>query len=168
MARWNVLAAVALLATGALAAPLPAGASSEDEHAPTDWSLGWDGLKYRAAGDAGQGTGGQANRAVAGAPPRDGLVSGAAASQSGSSGAPVGQIKQARLDSATVEAQVLYVISGRGLIKYADESRTLAAGDLLEIPKGLRHSFEQLGDTPLVVLMNATPGRGGPSGAAAR
>jgi uncharacterized RmlC-like cupin family protein len=145
MAWWNALAAVALLTVGTLAAPLPAGASSEDEHAAIDWSLGWDGLRYRAAADTGQVTGGRSDRAIAEAPPGDGLVSGTATSQSS-----------------------LYVISGRGVMKFADESRALAAGDLLQIPEGLRHSFEQVGDTPLVVLMNATPGRGGSSGAAAK
>jgi hypothetical protein len=137
MARWNMLA-VALVAAGALAAPLPAGASSEDEHAPIDWSLGWDGLRYRAAGDAGRVPSGQPGRAGAEAMPGEGLVGGAAASPGS-----------------------LYVVSGRGVLRFANGSRPLAAGDRLEIPEGLRHSFEPLGDTPLIVLMNATPGRAG-------
>jgi hypothetical protein len=128
MAWWNALAAVALLTVGTLAAPLPAGASSEDEHAPIDWSLGWDGMPYQAASETAPSTGS------------------AAAAGPGN----------------------LYVVSGRGVLRFADESRALAAGDLLQIPKGLRHSFEQIGDTPLVVLMNATPGGGGSSGAAAK
>jgi hypothetical protein len=68
MARWNALVAMAVLTTGALAAPLPARASTEDDHTQTDWSLGWNGMAYRAPRDAAQRIGGQA---VAEAPPGD-------------------------------------------------------------------------------------------------
>jgi hypothetical protein len=71
MARWNALVAMAVLTTGALAAPLPARANTEDDHTRTDWSLGWDGMAYRAPSDAAQRTGGQPDRAVAEAPPGD-------------------------------------------------------------------------------------------------
>ncbi len=110
MRRWTALgtalAAVAVLSASTLVAP-QAVRGAEEEYAPNDWSVWWDGARHPAATDAGQIT--------------------------------------------------IYVVSGTGVVTFANESRPLASGDRLNLPREAHPRLEQQGNAPFVVLVTAMP-----------
>ena len=53
---------------------------------------------------------------------------------------------------------MVYVVKGRAMARLGDDRREVGPGDLVTIPKGVPHSFDQQGDEAFVILVNATPG----------
>jgi mannose-6-phosphate isomerase-like protein (cupin superfamily) len=53
----------------------------------------------------------------------------------------------------------IYVARGRGVFRFAGQSRRVKVGDILTVPKMLVHGFEAArGSDPLVLLVVETPG----------
>jgi len=82
----------------------------------------------------------------------------APAAQISNVGILAGQVKKIRLHTHEMEDHVVYVVKGRAAARLGDERRDVGPGDLIALPKRVPHAFEQKGDEPFVILVNATPG----------
>jgi quercetin dioxygenase-like cupin family protein len=52
----------------------------------------------------------------------------------------------------------IYVARGKGVFRFAGQSRQVKVGDILTVPKGIVHGFEtSAGSEPLVLLVVETP-----------
>lgn len=54
--------------------------------------------------------------------------------------------------------EIYYILAGRGLMRLADETREVAAGDAIAIPPGAAHQITNLGTEMLVFLCCCAPG----------
>jgi mannose-6-phosphate isomerase-like protein (cupin superfamily) len=53
--------------------------------------------------------------------------------------------------------EVYYLLEGRGRMTVAGETREVAAGDAVFIPRGATHTLENTGDTPIRLLLVCGP-----------
>lgn len=53
--------------------------------------------------------------------------------------------------------EVYYILSGAGRMTVGDETRDVAAGDAIFIPRGFIHSLENTGREPMTVLLVCGP-----------
>ena len=53
--------------------------------------------------------------------------------------------------------EIYYVVSGRGLMTVGNETREIAAGDAIYIPRGQRHTLENTGEEPVRILLVCGP-----------
>ena len=53
--------------------------------------------------------------------------------------------------------EIYYITSGRGLMTVGDESREVAAGDAVYVPRGLKHSLANTGSEPIRLLLVCGP-----------
>jgi mannose-6-phosphate isomerase-like protein (cupin superfamily) len=53
--------------------------------------------------------------------------------------------------------EVYYLLEGRGRMTVAGETREVAAGDCIYIPRGATHSLENTGDAPVRLLLVCGP-----------
>ena len=53
--------------------------------------------------------------------------------------------------------QVYVIVAGQGRMRIGEEERTVAAGDLIQVPSNLPHGIANTGDTPLGYISAATP-----------
>jgi quercetin 2,3-dioxygenase len=60
-----------------------------------------------------------------------------------------------------VEAELLYVLCGTFRFRLADEVREAPAGDLLFVPAGMPHAWQNAGSEPGRLLVQFTPGSPG-------
>ena len=82
----------------------------------------------------------------------------ASAAQISNVGILAGQVKKIRLHTHELEDHVVYVVKGRAMARLGDDRREVGPGDIITIPKGVPHSFDQQGQEQFVILVNATPG----------
>ena len=82
----------------------------------------------------------------------------APAAQISNVGILAGQVKKIRFHTHELEDHVVYVVRGRAMARLGDEKREVGPGDLITLPKRVPHSFDQVGNEPFVILVNATPG----------
>jgi mannose-6-phosphate isomerase-like protein (cupin superfamily) len=67
-----------------------------------------------------------------------------------------------RLHHHVAQDHVLYLARGNGIARLENaagqvETRTIAPGDILSLPRGRKHGFEKAGEEDLVFLVVATP-----------
>lgn len=79
-------------------------------------------------------------------------------SRAGNSELQVIEMSKIKLHHHDQEDHVLYVARGQGTARLGDETRQVKAGDILNIPKGVPHSFTKEGKENLVLLVVATAG----------
>lgn len=53
--------------------------------------------------------------------------------------------------------EIYYVLSGRGLMRVADEEREVGPLDAIALPPGVRHKLTNTGEVPLVFLCCCAP-----------
>ena len=53
--------------------------------------------------------------------------------------------------------EIYYLIEGQGLMTVGDEQQEVSAGDAIYVPRGLRHSLKNTGDTPIRLLVACGP-----------
>lgn len=82
----------------------------------------------------------------------------APAAQIANLGVLAGQVKKIKLHTHEMEDHIVYVVRGKAQARLGDEQREVGPGDLIAIPKRVPHSFDQVGNEPFVMLVNATPG----------
>ena len=82
----------------------------------------------------------------------------APAAQIANLGVLAGQVKKIKLHTHEMEDHIVYVVRGKAKARLGDEQREVGPGDLIAIPKRVPHSFDQVGNEPFVMLVNATPG----------
>jgi len=68
------------------------------------------------------------------------------------------ELSKIKLHSHELEDHIVYVIRGQATARLGDETRTVKAGDILNIPKRVPHSFAKEGKENLVLLVVATAG----------
>lgn len=56
------------------------------------------------------------------------------------------------------EDHIVYIARGQGIARLGDDTRQVKAGDILNLPKGIPHSFTKEGRENLVLLVVATAG----------
>lgn len=54
--------------------------------------------------------------------------------------------------------EIYYILSGRGLMRLAEEEREVSPGDAIAIPPGTRHQIENIGSSELTFLCCCAPG----------
>ena len=79
-------------------------------------------------------------------------------SRAGNSELQVIEMTKIKLHHHSQEDHVLYVARGQGTARLGDETRQVKAGDILNLPKGIPHSFAKEGKENLVLLVVATAG----------
>ena len=79
-------------------------------------------------------------------------------SRAGNSELQVIEMNKIKLHPHSQEDHVLYVARGQGTARLGDETRQVKAGDILNLPKGIPHSFAKEGKENLVLLVVATAG----------
>jgi quercetin dioxygenase-like cupin family protein len=79
-------------------------------------------------------------------------------------GAEVGVLvmRENRLHHHSHQDHVLYLVRGRAVAQLENaagkvETRTVGPGDILSLPRGMKHGFRKTGDEDLVFLVVATP-----------
>jgi len=85
----------------------------------------------------------------------------AGSSRAGNSELQVIEMSQIKLHHHDQEDHIVYVARGRGILRMGEkgqETREVKPGDLLNLPRGVPHSFETQGDENLVLLVVATAG----------
>lgn len=68
------------------------------------------------------------------------------------------ELSKIKLHSHELEDHIVYVIRGQATARLGDETRTVKAGDILNIPKRVPHGFIKEGKENLVFLVVATAG----------
>lgn len=68
------------------------------------------------------------------------------------------ELSKIKLHSHELEDHIVYVIRGQATARLGDETRTVKAGDILNIPKHVPHGFIKEGKENLVFLVVATAG----------
>jgi mannose-6-phosphate isomerase-like protein (cupin superfamily) len=53
--------------------------------------------------------------------------------------------------------EIYYEVSGRGLMTVGDETREVGAGDAVYVPRGQRHTLENIGDGPIKLILVCGP-----------
>src|SRR4030095_5344216 len=53
--------------------------------------------------------------------------------------------------------EIYYVVSGRGLMTVADETREVSTGDAVYVPRGCRHTLENTGSEPIKLILVCGP-----------
>lgn len=53
--------------------------------------------------------------------------------------------------------EIYYVVSGRGLMTVADDTREVGAGDAVYVPRGCRHTLENIGSEPIKLILVCGP-----------
>ncbi|HRP95097.1 MAG TPA: cupin domain-containing protein [Rhodocyclaceae bacterium] len=86
-----------------------------------------------------------------------------ARSQAGDSELQVLVMSRIRLHHHDQEDHIVYVARGRGTARLENaageiETRPVAPGDILNLPRGLKHAFEKDSDEDIVLLVVATAG----------
>ena len=79
-------------------------------------------------------------------------------SKAGNSELQVIEMSKIKFHHHDQEDHVLYVARGQGTARLGDETRQVKAGDILNLPKGIPHSFAKEGKENLVLLVVATAG----------
>jgi len=78
--------------------------------------------------------------------------------RAGNSELQVIEMSKIKLHHHDQEDHVLYVARGQGTARLGDETRQVKAGDILNLPKGIPHSFTKEGKENLVLIVVATAG----------
>ncbi len=78
--------------------------------------------------------------------------------RAGNSELQVIEMSKIKLHSHSQEDHVVYIARGQGTARLGDETRQVKVGDILNLPKGIPHSFTQEGKENLVLLVVATAG----------
>jgi len=68
------------------------------------------------------------------------------------------ELSKIKLHSHELEDHIVYVIRGQATARLGDETRTVKAGDILNIPKRVPHGFTKESKEYLVILVVATAG----------
>jgi len=79
-------------------------------------------------------------------------------SKAGNSELQVIEMSKIKFHHHDQEDHILYVARGQGTARLGDETRQVKAGDILNLPKGIPHSFAKEGKENLVLLVVATAG----------
>lgn len=53
--------------------------------------------------------------------------------------------------------EIYYITGGTGRMTVGEETRTVAAGDAVFIPRGQTHTLENVGDAPMTILLVCGP-----------
>jgi mannose-6-phosphate isomerase-like protein (cupin superfamily) len=53
--------------------------------------------------------------------------------------------------------EIYYILSGRGLMTVGDEKREVGAGDAIYVPRGHKHTLENIGAEPIRLLVACGP-----------
>lgn len=78
--------------------------------------------------------------------------------QAGNSELQVIEMSKIKLHSHSQEDHVVYIARGQGSARLGDANRQVRPGDIINIPKGIAHSFTKEGKENLVLLVVATAG----------
>ncbi|HEV8662007.1 MAG TPA: cupin domain-containing protein [Candidatus Methylomirabilis sp.] len=78
--------------------------------------------------------------------------------RAGNSELQVIEMSKIKLHHHAQEDHVLYIARGQGTARLGDETRQVKAGDILNLPKGIPHSFTKEGKENLVLIVVATAG----------
>lgn len=78
--------------------------------------------------------------------------------RAGNSELQVIEMSKIKLHHHDQEDHVLYIARGQGTARLGDETRQVKAGDILNLPKGIPHSFTKEGKENLVLIVVATAG----------
>ena len=78
--------------------------------------------------------------------------------RAGNSELQVIEMTKIKLHHHDQEDHVVYVARGQGTARLGSETRLVKAGDILNLPKGIPHSFAKEGKENLVLLVVATAG----------
>jgi quercetin dioxygenase-like cupin family protein len=79
-------------------------------------------------------------------------------SRAGNSELQVIEMSKIKLHHHDQEDHIVYVARGQGTARLGDETRHVKAGDILNLPKGIPHSFTKEEKENLVLLVVATAG----------
>ncbi len=78
--------------------------------------------------------------------------------RAGNSELQVIEMSKIKLHHHEQEDHIVYIVRGQGTARLGDETRQVKAGDILNLPKGIPHSFTKEGKENLVLLVVATAG----------
>lgn len=78
--------------------------------------------------------------------------------RAGNSELQIIEMSKIKLHHHDQEDHVLYIARGQGTARLGDETRQVKAGDILNLPKGIPHSFTKEGKENLVLIVVATAG----------
>lgn len=80
------------------------------------------------------------------------------AERAGNSELQILVMSKVKLHHHTMEDRIVYIARGHGIARLGGETRDVKVGDIIDIPRGVKHGFEKKSVEDLVLLVVATAG----------